>query len=98
MRQPDDVRQRRRRATVRSLSWWTAAAVALGLARGAFGGALAQNAHAERACTATVNIACGLAHKAFETTLLFAGLGFLVLGALFFVSGLHARVQGRAVA
>lgn len=81
----------------RSVSWLVAAGVATALSAASFAAALGAQHRANAACAADGALPwCGLGLSVLHTIALFAGLGFLLLAALFLLSANNARVTARA--
>lgn len=81
----------------KTVSWLFAASVATTLAAMSFSAALAWQHRAATECAAeNASPWCGLASNIVHTVMLFAGIGFLLLAALFALAANNARVVARA--
>lgn len=76
----------------RTVSWLFAAGVATALSAMAFSASLAWQHRALAACEAEGASAwCGMGSSVVHTILLFAGIGFLLVAALFFLAAQNAH-------
>lgn len=81
----------------KTVSWLFAASLALALSTTSFSAALAWQHRATAECAAEdASPWCGMAASAVHTVMLFAGIGFLLLAALFALAANNARVVARA--
>lgn len=80
----------------KTVSWLFAAGLALALSASSFSGALGWQQRAVAECAATeASPWCGMGSSVVHTVLLFAGIGFLLLAALFALAANNARVAAR---
>ena len=81
----------------KTVSWLFAAGLALALSTTSFSGALAWQQRAVAACAIEkASPWCGMGASAVHTVMLFAGIGFLLLAALFALAANNARLVARA--